>query len=143
MKCCSLKIRDLDVHFQNMSKHFYQLGGTMNPDLKQAFLASIPEILSSRMFLILQQMNQKVGEVPLGHLYQIMKQAHSQLCEQRKVIKMYLGSKKNPFGNLYCDKPDLQIKCKDSSLCKCSGNKKKKKHFFKIKGRKLNEKSKQ
>ena len=29
----------------------------MNPDVEQAFLALIPEILSSRIFLILQQMN--------------------------------------------------------------------------------------
>ena len=55
---------------------------------------------------------------------------------------MYLGSKKNPFGNLYCKEPDLQIKCKDSSFCKCSSGRKKKKHFFKIKGRKLKGKSK-
>ena len=57
MKCYSLKKKDLDKHFQNISRKFYQLRGTNNPNLKQTFLASTPEILSIKMFFILQQMN--------------------------------------------------------------------------------------
>ena len=47
------KKKDLDKYFQNMLGKFCQLGGIRNPDLKQAFVTSILEILSIKMFSIL------------------------------------------------------------------------------------------
>ena len=34
MKCCSMKRKDLERHFQKMSKKDYMIGGVDNPNLK-------------------------------------------------------------------------------------------------------------
>ena len=43
MRCYSLKIKDLDKHFQRMNKRFYLLSGLNDPSLKNTYVASLPE----------------------------------------------------------------------------------------------------
>ena len=46
MRCCSLKKKDLDRHYKEMVKRYHIFRGMDDPNMKQAFLASIPESLS-------------------------------------------------------------------------------------------------
>ena len=47
MKCCSMKRKDLEKRFQQMSKRYYMIGGVDDPNLKQALLSSIPDSLGT------------------------------------------------------------------------------------------------
>ncbi|KAL2534384.1 putative zinc finger protein [Abeliophyllum distichum] len=42
LKCCSYNPNDLDKHFQNAAKRYYLIGGMDDPNIKQAYLESIP-----------------------------------------------------------------------------------------------------
>ncbi|GMN65326.1 hypothetical protein TIFTF001_034386 [Ficus carica] len=46
----SLHKKDLEVYFQKMSRRFYLIGRLTDPNLKQAFLSSIPKPLGEEMF---------------------------------------------------------------------------------------------
>ncbi|XP_024014520.1 uncharacterized protein LOC112088468 [Eutrema salsugineum] len=45
MRCCSFKRKDLEKHYERMSKRFYVLNGIDDVNLKQAYLNSLPEPL--------------------------------------------------------------------------------------------------
>ena len=45
MKCCYMQKKDLEKHFQQMTKCFYLIGGVDGPNFKQAVLSFIPEPL--------------------------------------------------------------------------------------------------
>ena len=40
MRCCSLKIKDLDRHFKRMNQRFYLLNGLNDPSLKNTYVVS-------------------------------------------------------------------------------------------------------
>ena len=42
--------KDIKNHFQEMTKHFYLIEGVVDPNLKQAFLSSIPYPLGEETF---------------------------------------------------------------------------------------------
>ena len=42
-RCCSLKIKYLDRHFQRMNQRFYLLNGLNDSSLKNTYVASLPE----------------------------------------------------------------------------------------------------
>lgn len=44
MKCCSFKRKDLQKHYDRMSKRYYALNGIDDVNLKQAFLNSLPDL---------------------------------------------------------------------------------------------------
>lgn len=54
MKCCSYKKKDLEKNYNGMSKRFYLLGGMDDPNLKQAFLNSLPEPLGNEALKLLE-----------------------------------------------------------------------------------------
>ena len=53
LKCCSLDRRDLEKHFKNVTQRFYQIDGYNDPNLKQAFLSSVPDPLGDEAFRLL------------------------------------------------------------------------------------------
>ena len=50
IKHFSMKRKDLERHFQKMSKRYYMSGRVDDPNLKQALLSSIPESLGTETF---------------------------------------------------------------------------------------------
>lgn len=54
MKCCSYKRKDLERHYGNMSKRFYLPKEMDDPNLKQAFLNSLPDALINEAFKLME-----------------------------------------------------------------------------------------
>ncbi|KAF8011959.1 hypothetical protein BT93_I0169 [Corymbia citriodora subsp. variegata] len=131
-KCCSLRRKDLDRHFQAMIKLFYLLGADWN--LKPIFLASIPKELSQAAKKTLQQRQKTITEATLGEIQQAVHIAIEELCLRREAFRSFL--KENRHLDKACFKPGLKIKCpKDCSDPSCTGCKKKR-HFKRLSFRK-------
>ena len=47
MKCCSYLPKDIEKHYDRMSKWFYAIGGIDDVNLKQTFLNSFPDPLGA------------------------------------------------------------------------------------------------
>ncbi|KDP22936.1 hypothetical protein JCGZ_01843 [Jatropha curcas] len=44
-KCCSLKFRDLERHYQRMNHLYHEIGGFKDDNLKLTFIASLPQLI--------------------------------------------------------------------------------------------------
>lgn len=128
MKCCSLQQKDLDYHYQRMSKLFYQLNGFNDPNLKHIFMASLPKELHPEMQrqLTASQLAIDIDNLSLGKLYQLAIGSLEKLCEHKEFFTELLKNK-HPFQKA-CKKPNLAIKCNDDKTCICPT---KKKHHYK------------
>lgn len=62
MKCCSLQRKDLEKHYDNMSKRFYVLNGMDDVNHKQPYLNLLPKPLGDEILKILdiKKMNSKM-----------------------------------------------------------------------------------
>ncbi|KAJ9550757.1 hypothetical protein OSB04_014802 [Centaurea solstitialis] len=127
MKCCSFRLKDLETHYNNMSKRFYCLNGIDDTNLKQVFLNSFPPSLANEVYRTLETKNITVTQTTLGELYQMIISSLQKLCNQKKFLAEFERTGKR-LGSV-CDDKHLQIKCKDNSSCECS--RKKKSHFRK------------
>ncbi|KDP22933.1 hypothetical protein JCGZ_01840 [Jatropha curcas] len=64
-KCCSLKFRDLERHYQRMNHLYHEIGGFKDDNLKLTFIASLPQLIQPEV----QRMcgtdiaNLKLGEI--------------------------------------------------------------------------------
>ncbi|KAM6599780.1 hypothetical protein CsatA_019389 [Cannabis sativa] len=94
MKCCSMKKEDLELHFQRMTKRFYLIGGVDDPNLKQAFLASIPEPLGEETFRLLSANNRTMQNTTFGELFQMVMRALDKMCSQNKFLQEYMKQTK-------------------------------------------------
>ncbi|ESQ47393.1 hypothetical protein EUTSA_v10028344mg [Eutrema salsugineum] len=117
MRCCSFKRKDLEKHYERMSKRFYVLNGIDDVNLKQAYLNSLPEPLGNETSQILSLKNMTLSQASLGEIYQISLAALEKLCNHQKFFKQ-LQEKGKLLGRA-CDRPELSIKCK-TKRCKCS-----------------------
>lgn len=43
MRCCSLKRKDLDIHYQQMSQKYYMFNGSNVLNLREVYIASLPQ----------------------------------------------------------------------------------------------------
>ena len=69
LKCCSLNRKDLEKHFKNVTQIFYQIGGYNDPNLKQAFLSSMPDPLGEEAFRLMAIAGKVLRTIALGELF--------------------------------------------------------------------------
>ena len=86
MKCCSISKKDLEAHFQKISRRFYLIGGLNDPNLKQSFLSSILEPLGEETFRLLSVTNKKIAYATFGELCQLIFRAIDKMCSQNKFL---------------------------------------------------------
>ena len=53
MKCCSFERKDLERHFDRMSRQFYTIDEVDDVNIKQTFLNSLPESLGDETLRIM------------------------------------------------------------------------------------------
>lgn len=70
MKCWFFKRKDLERHYNIMSKRFYLLKGMDDPNLKQAFLNSLSNPLGNEAFKLMETKRFAVQTASLGEIYQ-------------------------------------------------------------------------
>ncbi|ESQ44532.1 hypothetical protein EUTSA_v10003477mg, partial [Eutrema salsugineum] len=117
MRCCSFKRKDLEKHYERMSKRLYALNGIDDVNHKQAYLNQLPEPLGNETSRILSLKNMTLSQASLGEIYQISLAALEKLCNHQKFFKQ-LQEQGTLLGRA-CDRPELSIKCK-KKRCGCS-----------------------
>lgn len=55
MKCCSLKLRDIEKHYQRMSSRYYTLNGFNDPNLRYVYISSLPTELQPEVNRLILQ----------------------------------------------------------------------------------------
>lgn len=127
MKCCSFKRKDLKRHYSNMLSRLYAISGLDDPNLKQAFLNSLPNPLGNEAAKILTTKNLSIATASLREIYQNSLLALEKFYNTSKFLKQVetMGHK---IGST-CKDTTLSIKCKDEKQCDCKTSKKS--HFFK------------
>ncbi|GMN46238.1 hypothetical protein TIFTF001_015424 [Ficus carica] len=120
MQCCSMDKSDLEVHFQKMSKRFYLIGGINDPNLKQAFISSIPEPLGDETSRLLSAANKQIADITLGEICQFIFRAIDKMCSQNKFLQEYMKQMKQ-FDRI-CINKELLTKCPKNPTpgCNCS-----------------------
>ncbi|GMN19044.1 hypothetical protein TIFTF001_049884 [Ficus carica] len=120
MQCCSMDKADLEVHFQKMSKRFYLIGGINDPNLKQAFISSIPEPLGDETSRLLSAANKQFADITLGEICQYIFRAIDKMCSQNKFLQEYMKQMKQ-FDRI-CINKELLTKCPKNPTpgCNCS-----------------------
>lgn len=115
MKCCSYKRKDLEKHYNNMSKRFYLLKEMNDPNLKQTHLNSLPNPLSNEAFKLLETNGITLQNASLGEIYQNALFALEKLCDQKKFLHTFEEMRKKISTT--CDRKDLSIRCKYRKGC--------------------------
>ncbi|KAJ9547117.1 hypothetical protein OSB04_019660 [Centaurea solstitialis] len=86
MKCCSFRMKDLETHYNNISKRFYCLNSIDDTNLKQVLLNSFPPSLANEVYRTLETKNITVTQTTLGELYQMIISSLQKLCNQKKFL---------------------------------------------------------
>ncbi|KAJ0106217.1 hypothetical protein Patl1_18553 [Pistacia atlantica] len=129
LKCCSFDRKDLQTHFQRASLRFYEIGGPDDPNIKQAYLSSIPDSLSQETQRLIEQHGLTLASVTFGHLGQLIEKALQGLCNKWNFMHQFKQTGQKIEKSCY--RPDLLLKCSHkTSSCDCPT--KKKKHFRKF-----------
>ena len=126
MKCYSFEMRDLERHFDRMSRRFYTIDGMDDVNIKRTFLNSLSEPLGDETLRMMNIQRITLNQASLGEIYQHMLIALEKLCNQRKFL-----SKMEKIHNKLkdsCKRKDLQIKFHEKG---CNGSIKKRTHFRK------------
>nr|KYP54834.1 polyprotein [Cajanus cajan] len=127
MKCCSLKLKDLDKHYLRMLKRFYLLNGLNDPSLKSTYVSSLPTEIQPELARMAAAMNKDFTGLTIGRIHQMTQEAIDKLCRQHEYFSNMLKDKGKYVKA--CRKPFLEIKCKDKDRCHCSKKKFKGKKF--------------
>ena len=114
MKCCSFERKDLEKHFDRMSRRYYSFNGMDDVNAKHTFLNSLPEPLGDGTLRMMNLQKITLQQASLGEIYQHVLIALEKLCNQRKFLfeKVHSKLKDN------CRRKDLQIKCYEKN-CAC------------------------
>ena len=108
MKCCSFERKDLEKHFDKMSRRYYSFNGMDDVNAKHTFLNSPPEPLGDETLRMMNLQKITLQQSSLGEIYQHVLIALEKLCNQRKFLseidKVHSKLKDN------CRRKDLQIK---------------------------------
>jgi len=118
MKCCSLKLKDIERHYQKMQQRFYLLNGYNDPSLKNTYVSSLPEEVQGEMYRMFNMQNKKITQMTLGEIHQTCIVALDKLCNQQQLLEGILKNHKKYSKN--CKKNYLEIKCKKKD-CSCKG----------------------
>ncbi|RDX69501.1 hypothetical protein CR513_51372, partial [Mucuna pruriens] len=137
MRCCSIRMKDLDKHFQRMSQRFYMLNGPKDPSLKNTYVASLPSEVQPELNHMAMTAQKDFSAMTMGQIHQMTQEVIDKLCRQHRYFSNIMNQK-GKF-NKACKKSYLEIKCKDKT-CSCSPKKKKrevqplkkKKKYFKF-----------
>jgi len=116
MKCCSLKMKDIERHFQRMQQRFYLLNGYNDPSLKNTYVSSLPEEVQGEMYRMFNMQNKEITQMTLGEIHQTCIVALDKLCNQQQLLEGILKNHKRYSKN--CKKNYLEIKCKKKD-CSC------------------------
>ena len=105
MKCCSFERKDLEKHFDRMSRRYYSFNGMNDVNSKHTFLNSLPEPLGGETFRMMNLKKITLQQASFGEIYQHVLIALEKLCNQRKYLskidKVYSKLKDN------CKRKDL------------------------------------
>jgi len=115
MKCCSLNMKDLDRHFKRMIQRFYLLNGGNDPSLKNTYVASLPVDLQPELNRMAIAAQKDFSHMTMGQIHQMTKEAVDKLCRQHQHFSDILNQR-SKFTKA-CNKPYLQIKCKEKCIC--------------------------
>ena len=80
MRCCSLKIKDLDRHFQRMNQRFYLLNGLNDPSLKNTYVASLPEEIQPELNKMVAAAQTDFSTMSMGQIHQFTMEVVDKLC---------------------------------------------------------------
>ncbi|KAL2474910.1 Uncharacterized protein Adt_35646 [Abeliophyllum distichum] len=127
LKCCSYNPKDLNKHFENVVRCFYLIGGMDDPNIKQAYLESIPQPLGQETLRVIEMRGQYLGTTSFGELHNMVLRTLKKLCNQSAFLTdIHTTGKKLEKA---CKHPELKVKFHhDNKSCSCPG---KKKHHFK------------
>ncbi|KAK4583122.1 hypothetical protein RGQ29_026064 [Quercus rubra] len=131
MKCCSFERKDLEKHFDRMSRRYYSFNGMDDVNTKHTFLNSLLELLGDETLRMMNLQRITLQQASLGEIYQHVIIALEKLYNQRK----FLSEIDKVHGKLKdnCRRKDLQIKCYEKN---CACPQKKRYHFKKYFGKK-------
>jgi len=87
MKCCSLKLGDIQHHFQRMQQRFYRLNGYNDSSLKSTYVSSLPGEIQEEMYRILSLQNKEITLMTLGEIHQTCLVALDKLCTQQRFLE--------------------------------------------------------
>ena len=82
MRCCSLKIKDLDRHFQRMNQRFYLLNGLNDPSLKNTYVVSLPEEIQPELNKMIAAAQMDFSTLYMGQIHQFTLEVVDKLCRQ-------------------------------------------------------------
>ena len=126
MKCCTFERKDLEKHFDRMSRRFYSFNGMDDINSKHSFLNYLLELLGDETLHMMNLQNITLQQASLGEIYQHVLIALEKLCNQRKFLseidKVHSKLKDN------YKRKDLQIKCYEKN---CAYPTKRRDHFKK------------
>jgi len=129
MKCCSLKIKDIERHFQRMQQRFYQLNGYNDASLKNTYVSSLPEEIQGEIYRMLNMQNKEITQLTFGEIHQTCLVALDKICNQQQFLEGIIKNQKRYSKT--CRKKYLEIKCKKKD-CSCKNKSfSKKKDFMK------------
>ena len=86
MKCCSFERRDLERHFDWMSRRFYTINGMDDVNIKWTFLNYLSKPLGDETLRMMNIQRITLNQASLGEIYQHMLIALEKLCNQRKFL---------------------------------------------------------
>jgi len=75
MKCCSLKIKDIERH--------YQLNGYNDASLKNTYVSSLPEEIQGEIYRMLNVQNKEITQLTFGEIHQTCLVALDKICNQQ------------------------------------------------------------
>ncbi|KAK9705313.1 hypothetical protein RND81_07G047500 [Saponaria officinalis] len=128
MKCCSFMRKDLERHYERMSKRFDALGGMDDVNLKQTYLNSLPEPLGNETAGQFSLKSIPLGTATFGQLYQTSLEALEKLRNHQKFFKQ-LQEQGKLLGRA-CDHPELSIRCRPEKYG-CTSSDGRKNKFYK------------
>ena len=87
MKFCSFERKDLEKHFDRMSRRYYSFNGMNDVNSKHTFLNSLPEPLGGETFRMMNLKKITLQQASFGEIYQHVLIALEKLCNQRNIFQ--------------------------------------------------------
>ncbi|KAI5409459.1 hypothetical protein KIW84_055047 [Lathyrus oleraceus] len=95
MKCCSLKIKDLDKHYHRMAQRYYVLNGYNDPSLKNTYVSPLPQELQPEIHRMLATTQRDIKTMSLGQIHQVTIEALEKLCSFHHQFSEVIEQKNN------------------------------------------------
>ena len=95
MRCCSLRRKDIENHYQRMSIRYHTLGGINDPSLKQVYVNSLPDELQDEIQRKIDLSNRPLTDTTLGELHMYALSSLDKLCAIQRFFSKMLKEGKN------------------------------------------------